>query len=52
MTSILLYSQSNPLAPVMSLMGFAIAMIFVFTRQGKKDKKEREKLDDEKNKMK
>ena len=45
MLSILLETQPNPLGPLMTLIGFAIAMIWLFTRQAKKNKKDK----DEKN---
>ncbi len=51
MLQILLDSQPNPLKPVITLLGFAIAMIWLFTRQGKKDKKEDAEANDSKNKM-
>ena len=51
MLQILLDSQPNPLKPVITLLGFAIAMIWLFTRQGKKDKWEDAKTNDSKNKM-
>jgi len=52
MLLILLDAQSNPLTPFLPPLGFAIAiaMIWIFTRQGKKDKKENTNADD-KNKM-
>lgn len=51
MLQILLDSQQNPLKPVITLLGFAIAMIWLFTRNAKKNKKEEDKSEDEKNKM-
>ena len=42
--TILLDAQSNPLAPFITLLGFAIAMIWLFARKSKKD-------NDDKNKM-
>ncbi len=51
MLQILLDSQPNPLKPIITLLGFAIAMIWLFTRNAKKDKKEEDKSEDEKNKM-
>lgn len=51
MLQILLDSQPNPLKPVITLLGFAIAMIWLFTRQAKKDKKEDAETNDSKNKM-
>ena len=47
----LLYSQSSPLAPIMSLLGLAIALIWLFTRNARKAKKDKVKSEDEKNKM-
>lgn len=49
--NILLDSQPNPLKPIISLLGFAIAMIWFFTRSAKKDKKDENKSEDDKNKM-
>ena len=54
MLSILLETQPNPLGPLMTLIGFAIAMIWLFTRQAKKnnkDKIDKENRDDNKDKM-
>jgi hypothetical protein len=49
--NILLDSQPNPLKPIISLLGFAIAMSWFFTRSAKKDKKDENKTEDDKNKM-
>lgn len=49
--TILLDAQSNPLAPITTLIGFVIAMIWLFTRNAKKDKKDEDKSEDDKNKM-
>jgi len=51
MLQILLDTQSNPLKPIITLVGFAIAMIWLFVRNGKEDKKENPNSEDNKNKM-
>ena len=51
MTNILLDVESNPLKPIIALLGFAIAMIWFFTRNAKKEKKDETKSEDDKNKM-
>ena len=42
MLNIILDSQPNPLAPIISLLGFAIAMILFFSRKNKDEDKEKE----------
>ena len=51
MLHIFLQSQSNPLGPLTSLLGFAIAMIWLFTRKGRKEQKENREAEDNSNKM-
>lgn len=51
MLQILLETQSNPLQPIITLVGFAIAMLWLFLRQGKKDEKEDSNSEENKNKM-
>ena len=51
MLQILLDSQPNPLGPLMSLIGFGIAMVWFFTRNRKKENKDKDKEEDNKNKM-
>ncbi len=51
MLHIFLQAQSNPLGPLITLLGFAIAMIWLFTRKGKKDQKENKESEENKNKM-
>lgn len=48
----LLDVQPNPLRPVITLLGFLIAMGYLFMRNAKKNKKEEETSKDEENKMK
>jgi preprotein translocase subunit YajC len=47
----LLDAQPNPLAPVTTLLGFVIAMVFLYVRSSNRKKKEEGKQDDEVNKM-
>lgn len=51
MLNIFLQAQPNPLAPVVTLLGFIIAMVWLYTRSANKKKKAEEKNDEEKNKM-
>lgn len=48
----LLDAQSNPLEPLMKLIGFGIAMVILFIWFRKKDAKTNLKDEDDKNKMK
>ena len=41
---VLLQQQSNPLGPLMTFLGFIIAMIILFYRWNKKDKKDENKM--------
>lgn len=51
MINILLDVQPNPLKPIITLIGFAIAMIWFFTRNAKKEIKDENKTEDDENKM-
>ena len=51
MLTILLQAQANPLKPIITLLGFAIAMIWLFTRNSKKNKKDDPNSEENKNKM-
>ncbi|MFM2191899.1 MAG: hypothetical protein RLZZ118_856 [Bacteroidota bacterium] len=42
--TILLMDQGNPLAPITSLVGMFIAMIWLFTRKNKKDNENDNKM--------